>query len=522
MSSEYRVVSIEENSPLPEKIGAKCGLRGEKQNARSEAGWHERGVCSSGDKAINWLRARFHTHETHPWQFRSALNCLSPLERGVTIAVTLLIAIFMVTIATPLHAQHSKPSTDQVNTPLNLPFLGENYPQLEEYIRIAIEENPELRSLHHLYEAEKERAREVRVLPDPELTVMYDFNPMMAETQLGRFSISAMQMFPWFGTLGAQRDAQLSAAEAERAQIGVRQLEILRDLQLTWFEIAEVEEQIKITGQNIELVQELATLVEIRYETGRAMQADILRIQMEEQRLRNRIENLEDELNPLKANFNEILNREPTSVVETADTIQPRPIPYSDEQIHQVVRAQNPAFEALMAREDELGHQQRSAQLAGRPSFGLGLEVMGRDFGPMSMNPGATESFIGMATVRLPIFRTRTRAQQQQISERLSALDFDRHQAENRLAREVESVLEEARKSQRNIRMLEEELVPRARQALDILSEEYSVGNAQFDELLQIQRELLGLEFEHIEAVVEQNKAIVRIESLIGYNPLPE
>jgi len=249
------------------------------------------------------------------------------------------------------------------------------------------------------------------------------------------------------------------------------------------------------------------------------MQADILRIQMEEQRLRNRIENLEDELKPLKATFNEYLNREPTSPVETADTIQPRSVPYSEEQIHELVQSQNPAFEALMERETALDHQRRSAQLAGRPSFGLGLEVMGRDFGPMSMNPGATESFIGMATVRLPIFRSRSRAQQQEITERLNALDFDRHQTENRLATAVESVLEEIRKSERNIRMLDEELVPRARQALDILSEEYAVGNARFDELLQIQRELLSLEIEHIEAVVEQNKAIVRIESLIGNSP---
>lgn len=460
---------------------------------------------------------------------------ISPLKRGFTSRQPLLgLALLFVIISLftlPAFGQTTdyQSETNSVDTPQTesgttdsvISPQGETmYPQLEEYIRIAIEDNPELRSLYHLYEAEKERAREVGVLPDPELNIMYDFNPMMAESQLGRFSVSAMQMFPWFGSLGTMRDAQRAAAEADRAQIDVRQLDILRDLQIAWFDIAEVEEQIRITEQNIELVRELEILVEIRYETGRAMLADILRIQMEEQRLRNRIENLEDELNPLKANFNEFLNRESTSSVETADTIQTRSVPYSDEQIHELVQSQNPAFEALMARETALDHQRRSAQLAGRPSFGLGLEVMGRDFGPMSMNPGATESFIGMATVRLPIFRSRTRAQQQQVTERLNALDFDRHQTENRLATSVESVLEEIRKSERNIRMLEEELVPRARQALDILSEEYSVGNARFDELLQIQRELLDLEFEHIEAVVEQNKAIVRIESLIGGSPL--
>ncbi|MEX2457158.1 MAG: TolC family protein, partial [Balneolaceae bacterium] len=101
----------------------------------------------------------------------------------------------------------------------------------------------------------------------------------------------------------------------------------------------------------------------------------------------------------------------------------------------------------------------------------------------------------------------------------LSALEFDRQQTENRLTTEVERILEEVRKSERTIRLLEEELVPRAQQAFTLLSEAYSVGNARFDELLQIQRELLDLEIERVEAVAGQNRAVVRLESLMGKVP---
>jgi outer membrane protein TolC len=428
-----------------------------------------------------------------------------------------LAVVFIGPLTTELYAQSSETSTNLENTPLNLPLLGEtSYPQLEEYLQIALEENPELQSMQYLYESEKERVREVGVMPDPELTMMYDFNPMMSGSQLGRFSVSAMQMIPWFGSLNTRRSVQKSNAEADRAAITVRQLEILRDLQIIWFDIAEVQEQIQITEQNIELLHELERLVEIRYETGRAAQADILRIQMEEERLKNRVENLRDRLNPLKAEFNQYLNRAPESLVETTDIVQSKSILYTDEQIERMVSERNPAFDVIEARANSLDHQNRLAKLNGRPSFGLGLEVMGRDFGPMSMNPEASESFIGMATVRLPLFRSRTRSQQEQIIYRKRALDSYRHQTENRLMTNVESVLEEIRTSERNITMLNDELIPRANQALNILSEDYSVGLARFDELLQIQRELLDLEFERIEAVVNQNKAVVKLESLIG------
>ena len=450
-------------------------------------------------------------------------------RQGWVPGLALLFAIIsLFTLPANGQSSASEPSNNQVNTPppdrkalLGYSPRGEisKYPQLEEYIRIAMEENPELRSLHYLYEAEKERSREVGVLPDPELTVMYDFNPMMAESQLGRFSVSAMQMFPWFGTLGTKRDAQRASAEADRAQIDVRQLEILRDMQLSWFEIVEAEQQIRVTREQIVLVRELEQLVEIRYETGGAAQADILRIQMEKERLKNRVANFEDQLIPLKATFNEFLNRAPDSYVETTDQVETQQVLYTEEQIHTMVRAENPRFDRIESRSIALDKQQRTAQLDGRPSFGLGLEVMGRDFGWMSMNPDATESFIGMATIRVPIYRTRTRSQQQQITSQKRALDFERIQTENRLSSEVETALEELRKADRSIRLLEDELIPRATQALDILGEEYSVGRARFDELLQIQRELLGLEIERIEAVANQNRAVTRIESLIGNSP---
>jgi outer membrane protein, heavy metal efflux system len=212
---------------------------------------------------------------------------------GFLITITMLFVLLLGAFTTSVLAQSSTPKH---NTPLNLPLLGETlYPELKQYLQTAIEQNPELQSLRAMTEADRERVRETGLLMDPEITVMYDFNPMMYDSYLGRFSVSAMQMFPWFGSLEARRELQRSAADVRQSQISVRQLEILRDVKITWLEIAEVREQIRITEQTVELVTDLEKLVEVRYETGRAGQADILRIQMEEQRLRNRIANLEDQ-----------------------------------------------------------------------------------------------------------------------------------------------------------------------------------------------------------------------------------
>lgn len=449
--------------------------------------------------------------------------------RRVFGALALIFLIIISGLSNTLHAQGSEPLTIQADIPSTdrkrvsgYPHWGEitNYPQLEEYLRIAIEQNPELKALQFLYEAENERVREIGVLPDPELSISYDINPMMYESQLGRFSVSAMQMFPWVGTLGAKKEAQQFTADARLSMVGSRQLEILTDIQIIWLDIAEVEQQIRIADESLKLVGDLEQLVEIRYETARTGQADILRIQMEKQRIQNRIENLQGSLRPLTSKFNEYVNRETDHEVVTAEPQQQRELPYSVDEITELARNQNPAFETLSLQESALEQQERAAVLSGRPAFGIGLEVMGRDFGPMSMNPASTESFIGMATIRLPIYRNRTNSQKQQISYRLQAVEMERYQAENRISAELETASETLRSANRSIELLDNELIPRARQVLGILTEEYTAGNARFDELLQIQRELLDLEFERVEAVINQNKALARIDSLIGETPL--
>ncbi|MDZ7755771.1 TolC family protein [Rhodohalobacter sp.] len=394
--------------------------------------------------------------------------------------------------------------------------VSAQHPQLEEYLRIAAEENPELRALWHRYRSDLEVVPQVGTLPDPEINIGYTLNPMMSESVLGQFSASAMQMFPWFGTLQTKRDMQRATAEAGYERLNSRQLELFRNIQTTWFDLSELNQKISIAQETVELLRDLEALVEVRYETGRAGQADLLRIQMEEQRLHTLIENLQDKVNPIRIRFNAYLNRDPESDVETSGQIEQRDFYIDEEQLRANIREQNPEFSELDAREQMLNEQRDLARLNGRPTFGLGIEVMGRNFGPMSMFPDSKEMYAAMATIRVPLWRSKYSAQYRQASEQLRSVDYSRIQTGNRLNTELEQALEQYRESERNIVLLTDELIPRAEQALSILSEEYAAGNTRFDEVLQVQRQLLDLELEQIEAIIEQYKAIINIEALVG------
>ncbi|MFO8112440.1 MAG: TolC family protein [Desulfosalsimonadaceae bacterium] len=390
---------------------------------------------------------------------------------------------------------------------------------IDAYIEKAMENNPELHSLEGDYQASRSMIPQAGALPDPEVNIAYYINPEDPETFLGRFSVSAMQMFPWYNTRQTRQDEQSALADGQLYALEDRQAKIAADIQRIWFDYTALILSVEIIREHQELVSDLESIVSVRYETARAGTADLLRIQMEDQRLQTRILHFEDRKNTYKARFNELVNRDASAEIKVPDHLFERKPAFPKEEIAFRIREDNPGLDALDAREKAAAHRTELARLEGRPDIGVGLEVMGRDFTSMSMMPDPKEGYVGMVSIRIPLYRSRYDAKiRQSLEEKRSAMHQKKELA-NRLLRQMEEAFVDWRESERNRKLLDEELIPRARQAIDVLQEEYGAGNVRFDELLQVQRELLDLEIERINALAMQNKAVVQIEYLYSATP---
>ena len=76
---------------------------------------------------------------------------------------------------------------------------------LDVYLKEAAQNNPGLKARYFAYQAALEKVPQVGALPDPQVSFGYFISPV--ETRVGpqRMRISAMQMFPWLGTLDSQQ-----------------------------------------------------------------------------------------------------------------------------------------------------------------------------------------------------------------------------------------------------------------------------------------------------------------------------
>ncbi len=139
---------------------------------------------------------------------------------------------------------------------------------LDEYLLVAAENNPELKSYFNDYMAAMQRVPQVGALPDPELSVGFFLQPMERFMGNEQANIQLMQMFPWFGMLGLQKD--------EAGNMALARYEVFRDaknslfyqVKNTWYEMYRLEEEIKITKENMDILQKYERLALIRFQSA--------------------------------------------------------------------------------------------------------------------------------------------------------------------------------------------------------------------------------------------------------------
>src|SRR5699024_3659467 len=215
---------------------------------------------------------------------------LAPMVRGK--AAVLLVLLFIPFTAS---AQQKNQNHDESK-------------QLQRYLKIAAQNNPVLRAKYYEYRAVLEQAPHVSTLPDPSVIFMYFVNPDQYSNPFIHSAISVMQKFPWFDTLKAAENRVKQSAKAKRAAVINARNELFRNIKKVWFQMYKMHHHIKIMNENLELLQSLKSQALSLYETGENSQVDILRLQMETDKMKTRLRQTKEKLKPLRSQFNNLLN----------------------------------------------------------------------------------------------------------------------------------------------------------------------------------------------------------------------
>lgn len=387
---------------------------------------------------------------------------------------------------------------------------------LKVYQDTAALNNPGIKALFRQYESVMQRAPQNGILPDPQLGFGYFINSV--ETRVGpqRAVFSLSQSFPWFGELGAKEQAVIERAKSVLENFNNEKAKLNFNVAATYNSLYVLRSAIKITEDNIRLLQTLKDLASVRFESGKGSMVDVLRIEMELGELKNQLKFLEDSKRPLVAEFEQLLNVRLNEHVDLPDMLWNDRIVITKEQIMDSVKILNPSL--LSLEHEMLSYDQEvlAAKRIGGPSFTIGLNytIVSKLDGYTGEGNGK-DAILPTIGVKIPLYRKKY---QSLVIEKEIAKESVILKKEDR-TNELRTILEQTfRDYDDGVRRvaLYAELKRYARQALDILIAEYSSTATNFEEIIRMDRKLLKYELELEKARADQNTAYAYIEYLMG------
>jgi outer membrane protein, heavy metal efflux system len=384
---------------------------------------------------------------------------------------------------------------------------------LDDVIREALEKNPEAQSALHTIKALERRVPQVKSLPDPMVSVGWEgnlapFSLQQADPSSFR-GLTVSEQIPYPGKLKLR--GQMASKEAEAAQTDYEAVRrrVVAEVKAAYYNYFYLDRAIQTTERNKDLLDKLSKIAEARYRVGKAMQADVLRSQIEISLLIEKLTVLELQRATAQARINVFMVRPPESPLPPSAEVEPATLRYSLDELYSLA-ADNDT--AVLRNKKMVENSQLSVDLAQReyrPDFGVSYMLQQRSELPY-MN-GVT------FTVNIPVFyRTKQRQGVAEASERLLSAEKMRDSRLNEVKFELKQQYLGAKASERLLALYAKGVVPQSSLALESSMASYQVGSVDFLSLLSNFTTLLNYETDYYRQLADYQTSLARIEVLTG------
>lgn len=358
---------------------------------------------------------------------------------------------------------------------------------INDYYTIAAENNPELKAKYKEFEAAMQKIPQVSSLPDPNLSMGYFISPV--ETRLGpqnmRFSLT--QMFPWFGTLKAQKNATTLMAESKyQAFLNAKNL-LYSQVATAYYPLYELIKLKEIEQENIKILESYKNIANAKFENGKGSLVDVLRVDIMIKDAQTNLEILTKKEPALTSWLNSILNRKYDEKIVVAQEIEviELPIEYRKDSI-----TTNPILQELELKKQASEVAIEVARKQGLPKLGLGLDYVLVGKGMNNFPDSGKDIIMPMVSVSLPIFRKKYNAATKEAKLMQESYAFQKEAYENKLNGTYYKLVFELEKERDLLKLYEGQVLTLSK-SLNLLFAYYSNANKDFEEVLRMQQELL-------------------------------
>jgi outer membrane protein TolC len=386
-----------------------------------------------------------------------------------------------------------------------LPTLTTNS-TLGDFLTYALLNQPRVEAAYFDWLASVERITVQRSLPDPQITFQMDIQEVVTSLMPG-----LMMSFPGFGKLRAAGAVAAAASQGGYFTFKAASLESAYQVKSTYYKLYFLEEKIRVNRENLAILQDLERLARSQNESGKATLQDVLRAQIEQERLHNEILNLEDSRSTLVAQWKAALGLqpdEPTPPVPAQFESTPLDVP-ADKWLEQAL-AENTRLKAMAADVRSAEAAIQLAYKARMPDTSVGFMA------DVKLNPVLYRPW---GTVSIPLWRDKLAAQVAEAQANKRAGEARLTDQQIGLALDVAERAFVYRQTTRNLNLLQSVLLPKQRQSLEAARSAYLAAQVDFLNLAEAEQTLLRFNLDEVEARTQRELSLAELSLIMQGMP---
>lgn len=399
--------------------------------------------------------------------------------------------------------EHARPELPTLTETSGLPDL----------MLYALLNNPRAESAFYEWQGSVEGITTARSLPDPMLNFDIELVDGVVEALTPMLMTDPMSNWQVPSKLALRADAASAQALQMRAAFENELLSTALAVKRGYYQLWVVDRQIYWTREILVVVADMESIARERLAVGNVTQQDVLRAQIERDQLENELRNLEDSRTPVVARLKSALGMRPDETLpDFAVRLEPTPADFTEQSLLETAFERNPRLKRMRAEVAQAMSLYHLAQKANVPdySFGVGANL---EASPVPLMP----SF----GVTLPIWRDRIRAEISQGRAGVEAAEAKLSAEELELAIQFAETAFSWRESDRNVRLYDDRLIPKAQAALDSARAGYTGGITGFLDLLEAEKTLLDYQL-NLAAAEGRRELVLAEMSLIILGRWPE
>lgn len=391
---------------------------------------------------------------------------------------------------------------------LSAPLPSESSVSLVQALQTARASRAELRASAARIDAARQRPQIVASLEDPILAPSIDHKPVEPGMKTDR-SITFEQSFPLSGIRGHRRRAAEADVDKFQGEASRTRLRVETEVAQAYFMLDEKRKIGAILERQVALAAQLVKLAAARHGVGAVTQADVLRAEIEEARLRTRQALAGADVRAAEAMFNAAMGVERARPVAA---LLDRQVPGESG------AGLDAALEQALGQRPELRISQAEIRRARAE-----VDVMKAMYKPMAMvrvgmaeTGAAGRGYMLMVGVSVPLWFGRLRAGVREAGSMAVMAEADREAMLRMIEGDVAASLAAYQGAAANVEAFRTNLLPRAERAIGPALSAYAAGSLPLSSVLEAGKALWSVQEEAVMADTALASAWIRYRGALG------